>query len=150
MRTLRICLLSLNFSDSAVQGFNDCINKIVQHLKAEGRRYHPSDKIFRVLIRLIFHIFSALILLSVSTFLLVNLSDNNRQVEAVGVNVIIMNNILNIFGNKTEDVYVLVRGKLLDRQGMRHVFDFSGQSFCGNTFNFQSADIEPQISYESL
>ena len=78
--------------------------------------------------------------------MLVNLPDNNRQVEAVGVNVIIMNNILNIFGDKTEDVYVLVYGKLLDRQGVRHVFDFSGQTFCGNTFNFQGADIEPQIS----
>ena len=41
-------------------------------------------------------------------------------------------------------------GKLLRPARRASRLDFSRQSSVGNTFNFQGADVEPQISMESI
>ena len=71
----------------------------------------------------------------------VNLTDDNGQIGTMNVNVIITNDVLNIFGNKTKNIHVLFQGKLSDGKGVGHILDFRRQTFRGNAFNFQSVNV---------
>ena len=73
------------------------------------------------------------------------LTDDHRQIDAVGVDIVIADDILNPPGNEPENIQILLHGKLLDGQRAGDVPDFGHQTFGGDPFQIQRVQIGPQI-----
>ncbi len=93
----------LEFFQFRVERFNDRVNKIIQHLQSESGRDHAADKILRLLINQF--ILPGLLAFTVCFIRRrLDLTDNYRQIDAVGVDIIIADDILNAFGDEPENI----------------------------------------------
>ena len=131
----------LEFLQLGAQRPDYVVDKGVHHLQAEGG---GDDGPYEVLGKLVYHLFVDHAAGRARGAAPLDLADDEGEVRAVHVDIVVPDDILDALRNEPEDVEVLVHGKLFHLEGRRDVFDLHHQPFGCQSFQIECLYIEPE------